>query len=467
MASVNIPIISEFDAKGTQKAIKEFQSLEGASAKASFAIKKAALPAAAAIAGLGVALVGATKAAMEDQAEQVQLALVLQNVTGATDEQVKATEDMISKMSLASGVADSELRPALAVLTRGTKDIAEANKALALAQDISASSGASLSQVSDALAMAYGGNMKALGALSPGIKAMIKDGASLDDVMNVLGGTFGGASDAAAATAEGGMKRLGIALAETKESIGAALIPIVEALMPHLIAFGAWAQDNTKVFLIVAGAIGGIAATILILNTAMKVYAAGQMIVNGVVAIFNALLLANPITLIILAIVAFIAILAALYFKFETVRKIVDTVFQAMLAGGKAVFDGLTTYFSAIFNIYKSLFNGIAKLWNNTVGKLSFEIPSWVPAIGGKGFSVPDIPYLADGGIVTGPTLAMIGERGPEAVIPLSGRGGGMGGNYTININGGLGSSSDIGTAVVNAIRAFNRTNGPANIQVA
>ena len=466
MASVNIPIISEFDAKGTQKAIKEFQSLEGASAKAQFAIKKAALPAAAAVAGLGLALVGATKAAMEDQAEQVQLALALQNVTGATDAQVKASEDMISKMSLASGVADSELRPALASLVRGTKDIEEANRALALAQDISAGSGKDLATVSDALAKAYGGNMKGLAALSPEIKAMIKDGASLEDVMNVLGGSFGGASEAAANTAEGGMKRLGIALAETKESIGAALIPVVEALLPHLIAFGAWAQEHTKVFLIVAGAIGGIAVTILTLNAAMKVYAAAQMIVNGVVAIFNALLLANPVTLVILAIVAFIAILAALYFKFETVRKIVDTVFDAMLAGGKAVFNGLTTYFTGVFNIYKALFNGIAKLWNNTIGKLAFEFPSWVPGLGGKGFDVPDIPYLAEGGIVTGPTLAMIGERGPEAVIPLSGRGGGMG-NYTINITGGLGSSAEIGTAVVNAIRAFNRQNGPANIAVA
>ena len=465
--AVILPIISEFDAKGTQRAIKEFQKLEGASAKAQFAIKKAALPAAAAVAGLGLALVGATKAAMEDQAEQVQLALALQNVTGATDAQVKASEDMISKMSLASGVADSELRPALASLVRGTKDIEEANRALALAQDISAGSGKDLATVSDALAKAYGGNMKGLAALSPEIKAMIKDGASLEDVMNVLGGSFGGASEAAANTAEGGMKRLGIALAETKESIGAALIPIVEALMPHLIAFGAWAQDNTKVFLIVAGAIGGIAATILILNTAMKVYAAGQMIVNGVVAIFNALLALNPIGLVILAIVAFIAILAALYFKFEVVRKIVDTVFDAMLAGGKAVFDGLTTYFTGVYNIFKMLFNGIAKMWNNTVGKLSFEFPSWVIGLGGKGFSVPNIPYLAEGGIVTGPTLAMIGERGPEAVIPLSGRNSGMGGNYTINITGGLSSSSDIGKAVVNAIRQFNLTNGPANIQVA
>jgi hypothetical protein len=465
--AVILPIITEFDAKGTQKAIKEFQKLEGASAKAQFAIKKAAVPAAAAIAGLGYALVGATKAAMEDQAEQVQLALALENVTGATDDQIKATEDMISKMSLASGVADSELRPAFASLVRGTKSIATATDALALAQDISAGSGKDLATVSDALAKAYGGNMKGLQALSPEIKAMIKDGASLEDVINVLGGSFGGASAAAAATAEGGMKRLGIALAETKESIGAALIPVVEALLPYLTAFGAWAQENTKVFLIIAGAIGGIAATILTLNAAMKVYAAAQMIVNGVVTVFNALLLANPLTLIALAIVAFIAVLAALYFKFESVRKVVDTVFQGMLKGGKAVFDGLTTYFTAIFNIYKSLFNGIAKLWNGTVGKLAFNIPSWVPVIGGKGFEVPEIPMLADGGIVTGPTLALIGERGPEAVVPLSGRGGGGMGNYTININGGLGSSAEIGTAVVNAIRAFNRQNGPANIAVA
>ena len=461
--AVILPIISEFNAKGTQKALKEFQSLEGASAKASFAMKKAALPAAAAIAGIGIALVGATKAAMEDQAEQVQLALALQNVTGATEAQVKASEDMISKMSLASGVADSELRPALASLVRGTKDIEEANRALALAQDISAGSGKDLATVSDALAKAYGGNMKALGALSPEIKMMIKDGASLEDVMNVLGGSFGGASDAAAATAEGGMKRLGIALAETKESIGAALLPVVEAIIPVLLKFAGWAQDNTKTLLIIAGAIAGVSAAVLLFNTAVGI----ATLVNTLFALSLTAAQLAMVGFITLGIALVIAALVALYFKFDIVRKIVDTVFDAMLAGGKAVFNGLTTYFTAIFNIYKSLFNGIAKLWNNTVGKLSFEIPSWVPVIGGKGFSVPDIPYLADGGIVTGPTLAMIGERGPEAVIPLSGRNSGMGGNYTINITGGLGSSSEIGTAVVNAIRAFNRQNGPANIQVA
>ena len=72
MASVLLPIVSEFDGKGIKKAIKQFQQLETAGEKAQFAIKKAAVPAAAALAGIGVALVGATKAAIEDEAEQAQ-----------------------------------------------------------------------------------------------------------------------------------------------------------------------------------------------------------------------------------------------------------------------------------------------------------------------------------------------------------------------------------------------------------
>ena len=76
-----------------------------------------------------------------------------------------------------------------------------------------------------------------------------------------------------------------------------------------------------------------------------------------------------------------------------------------------------------------------------------------------------DIPGFADGGIVTRPTLAMVGEKGPEAIVPL-GRGGGVGG-VTVNVTGGLSTSAEIGQAVVNAIRAYNRSAGPAQIQVA
>ena len=79
---------------------------------------------------------------------------------------------------------------------------------------------------------------------------------------------------------------------------------------------------------------------------------------------------------------------------------------------------------------------------------------------------IAGIPAMANGGIVTGPTLALIGEAGPEAVVPLS-QMGKMGGGVTVNVTGGLATGPEIGEAVVNAIRAYNRTSGPAAIAVA
>jgi len=446
MASINIPIISEFDTKGTQRAIKEFQSLEGASKKTQFAIKKAAVPAAAAIAGLAVVLGDATKAAMEDAQEQANLKLILQNTTGASDAQVKSLEDQISVMSRASGIADTEYRVALEKLTIGTKDADKAMADMNLVMDISQGLHTDSATVADALAKAYEGNFKALKTLSPEIKTMVDDGASLDEIMSALGGTFGGAVAANSETAAGKMAIFKNSIAETKEGIGAALLPVLEAVLPFLQKFADWAQENPDKFTMIAGTIGLIAAAIVITNIAMAL---------------------NPFAIIAIGVGLLVIALKLAYDKFEGFRKLVNIVFDALVAGGKAVFDGLTFYFTGLYTIFKTLFNGIAKLWNNTIGKLSFKFPSWVPGLGDKGFDVPNIPYLAEGGIVTGPTLAMIGERGPEAVIPLSGRNSGMGGNYTINITGGLSSSADIGKAVVNAIRQFNLTNGPANIQVA
>lgn len=461
--SIRIPIITDYDGKGLDKAVKEFESLKTNGEKAQFAIKKAAVPAALAVAGLGAALADATKGAMEDQAAQAELARTLTISTSATDAQVKATEDFISKMSLASGTADDELRPALASLARGTKDLAQAQEALGLAQDIATATGKPLGDVADALSKAYAGNYKGLKSLSPEMAGLIKDGADLNTIMDVLGGTFGGATATAAGTAEGQMKRFGIAISEAKENIGAALIPALEKMMPILLAFGKWAQEHTGAFLAIAGVIGGIAVAVLAVNAALKVYNAIQAVTNGLTALWNALLAANPITLIILGVVAFIAVLALLYTKFEAVRNIVDTVFSFIKTAVTTSIGFITSYVEAVLSVYKTIFNTIAKLWNNTIGKLSFHIPSWVPGIGGSGFDVPDIPMLANGGIVDSPTLALIGESGPEAVVPLNK---GMAGGITVNVNGGFSTSAEIGQAVVNALRAFNRQQGAASIAV-
>ena len=442
---LSIPIISEFDGKGIDRAVREFKQLETAGEKAQFAIKKAAVPAAAAITGIAVVLGDATKAAMEDAAEQDHLKLILQNTTGASDEQVTSFENQISAMSRASGIADTDYRKAFETLVIGSKDATTAMDDMTLVMDVAKGLQVDSATVADALSKAYEGNFKALKTLSPEIKTMVDDGASLDEIMAVLGGTFGGAVAANAETAAGKMAILKNSIGETKEGIGAALLPVLEAVLPYLQKFADWAQENPDKFTMIAGTIGLIAAAIVITNIAMAL---------------------NPFAIIAIGVGLLVIALKLAYDKFETFRKLVDIVFDALVTGGQAVFDGLTTIFSGLYTIFKTLFNGIAKLWNNTIGKLSFKIPNWVPGIGGSGFEVPNIPYLADGGIVTGPTVAMIGEAGPEAVIPLNQMNGRMGSNVTINISGGISTSAEIGRSVVDALTQYSQVYGPLNLAI-
>jgi hypothetical protein len=280
--AINIPIISSLDGSGFTKAIAQLKKLETNSERAGFIAGKAFLPAVAALGALTAAAGYSVKAAIEDSAAQAQLAKTLQNVVGATDAQISATEKSISAMAMATGVADDQLRPALASLVLGTQDLATANDALNLALDISAGTGADLTSVSDALSKAYGGNFKALRQLSPQLYAMIKDGASLDEVMAQLSRTFGGSAAVAANTAEGKFKRLGIALSETAEAIGMAILPAIEAVLPYLITFGNWAQDHVGTLLAVGTAIAAI-------STALIGFKAAQIIANAVTVVTTAL----------------------------------------------------------------------------------------------------------------------------------------------------------------------------------
>jgi uncharacterized membrane protein YjjP (DUF1212 family) len=437
--AINIPIISEFDGTGVKKAVKQFQQLETVGEKAQFAIKKAAIPAAAALGGLAVALGDATRAAMEDQQEQAALALTLQNVTGAGAAQTAQVEKQISAMSRASGVADTEYRKALEALVRGTKDVGIAMNDMNLVMDISTATGMDSASVADALAKAYQGNFKALRSLSPEMSTMIKEGASLNEVMDVLGGTFGGATATSAETAAGKMKILKNSIGETKESIGAALLPVLEAVLPVLNKFAAWAQDNPQAFLAIAAAIGLVAAAIVATNIAMAL---------------------NPFALIAAGVALLVAALVVAYNKFEWFK-----------TGVNAIINGILGAFESVVNGAIMMVNGIIRAYNaipiapdiNTIAHVN------LPRIGGdsatQAASRMNLPRMAEGGIVNSPTLALIGEAGPEAVVPLDRMN--TGGGVTINVTGGLATSAEIGESVVNALRAYSRSAGPLQLQVA
>ena len=458
--AINIPIISSLDTKGFDKAKREFQNLEGVGAKSAFALKKAALPAAAAVGALGIAAFDAAKGAMEDAAAQAQLTQTIKKNTTATDAQISANEKWISTQGKLLGVADDDLRPALAKLVTQTGSVTKAQELAALSMDIAAATGKPLAAVTDAVARAAGGNTKALAKLDPKLKGLIKDGLDAEGAMSVLADTFGGAATTKANTAQGQFQRLQLSLAETKETIGAALLPIIEKVLPVLTSFGNWASENTAVFLTVAGVIGGIAAAVLLVNGAMTAWTAITTAFTAVQAAFNAVMAMNPIVLIVVGIGLLIAALVIAYKKFEGFRNVVDSVFTFIKTAVSGGFDFFKGYIEFVLGIYKGIFNGVAKIWNNTIGKLSFKVPGWVPGFGGKGFDVPNIPMLAEGGIVTGPTLAMIGERGPEAVVPLDRYRGG-GGDIYVTVQGGDPN------AVVDALRRYQRQNGSIPIRVA
>jgi hypothetical protein len=193
----------------------------------------AAFLAAAAAAGAYAVKIGVdgVKAALADEQSQVKLASALENATGATKEQIAATESSIDKMARATGVADDQLRPALARLALSTNSTSKAQELLALALDISTQTGKPLEGVANALGKAYDGNTAALGKLGVGLSSAELKAMSFTDVQTRLSDLFGGAASKNAETYQGRMDRLKVAFDESVEAIGYKLLPILQDLI--------------------------------------------------------------------------------------------------------------------------------------------------------------------------------------------------------------------------------------------
>lgn len=196
----------------------------------------AALVAAAAAAGAYAVKIGidGVKAAIEDEKAQTQLALALQNAAGATDAAIASTEQWILQTSLATGVADDQLRPALQRLAISTGDVSKAQDLLKVALDVATATGKPLETVANALGKAYDGNTAALGKLGIGLSAAELKTMSFTQVQDKLSELFGGAAAANAETYSGRLARMQVAFNEAKETIGFALLPILEKLMKFI-----------------------------------------------------------------------------------------------------------------------------------------------------------------------------------------------------------------------------------------
>jgi len=214
--AILLPFVTTFDDKG----IRQGQSKMGGLAVASLA---SAVSVGKVVQELGKAV----KMAAEDQKQQDLLALAVRNNTSATDDQIVAMEKSIAKMEMQKAVADDELRPALGMLVRATGDLTQSQKLLNLALDISAGTGKDLQTITMALSKAQTGQIGALTRLGIPLDAAAVKSKDLGAIQRDLANRFNGASDAAANSAEGGMKKLQIAMDNMYEVVGYALLPTI------------------------------------------------------------------------------------------------------------------------------------------------------------------------------------------------------------------------------------------------
>lgn len=417
----------------------------GKKAGAAFAVAGAA-----ALAYAGVLLVDGVKSAIEDEAAQAKLATTLQNVTGATDATIAATETWISQQGLALGVTDDELRPALERLVRSTGDVEEAQKLASLAFDISAGTGKSLEAVSNALGKAVDGNTASLGKLGIGIDAADLKTMSFDEVTAALAETFGGQATEKAETFAGKMDRLKLAFSEGQETVGAF---VLDAITPLLTIFtekivpiiGTLSTDIGEKLQPVFETLGTFFKdTFLPGLTALWEY-----LNKYVVPIFKAALL---------------PVIESVQKVFKAIGGLItdNTGFFKLLGAGITAFlliaKPFATFLGTTFKIAWSgvalIIDGVSKAIQGVVAGINSAIDVVNLLI--KGYNIVNnlkpgskdlalIPKLATGGLTSENKPYIVGERGPELFVPSSNgriipnnKLGGGGGNIYINVSGAI-----------------------------
>ena len=148
-----------------------------------------------------------------------------------------------------------------------------------------------------------------------------------------------------------------------------------------------------------------------------------------------------------------------------------DDVWNGMLSIAQRVSGFITGIFDSIVGTVRTSINWVIDGINTMIrglNRLSFSVPDWVPGIGGEtiGFSLNELPHFADGGIVTEPTLAVVGEAGPEAIVPLSGsNAGGMGGVSITVENMNVRDDQDIKKIATELYTIIDRKNGARGIR--
>jgi hypothetical protein len=498
------------------------------------AAKGFAIAATAAVAVTG-ALFAAAKAAAEEDASIARLNAAISANTTITAAQTKEMDAAIeARQNLA--FSDDDLRDSLSRLVPRTKDVSKAVGLQAIAMDFARLRGIDLATASDLVGKVFGGNTSILSRYG----FAVEKGTTATEALAMIQKAAAGQAEAYGKTTQGALESIQISIDNTVEDIGRVVLPILaevlttfrDEIMPRIKEFGiafasafARAIDKLRPFIttmvtqvlpaviavggaiigtlvkaftevgkfigdntgLVLALVGAYTAFTIVVNLA----AAATRLASTVMGVFNAILLMNPIVLVIAAVVALVAAFIIAYNTIEPFKNLVDSLFKALQPLLKVVIDlalFIGTNIVRAFGFAVSVVSELAKvLWGDGKGPLAialgaigklFEIittpirffiglvqdalnvvqklinlANSLPIIGGflpkPTPQSKSKPGRALGGPVTGGQQYMVGERGPELFVPnQSGSivpNNGMGGQVNVTVQAGafLGSSDD------------------------
>jgi len=426
----------------------------------------------ASLAAIGVASIkfgiDSVKAYSDAEKSQAKLSDAFARMPKLAHGNIKELQDLNTALAQKTRFDDDASASAEALLATFNLNQQQISAAIPIIQDYAAKTGKDLPAATAAFGKGLMGSGRMMKELGIRFKDTGNTGKNFDQIMFGMTQRVGGFAEKEGKTAAGQAAILKNQFGELEEKVGGMLVPALMKLTGPLHSVLDFMDRNGKTILIVVGVIGTLIGVVWVINAAVKAYTAVQIALNIAMSL-------NPIGLIIIGVAALIAIIVLVATKtkfFQTIwshvwgfMKGVGAWFagpfagffvrtwNSITSGVSRVYHNVVDYFGKVLKFIggiKSKISSIASgMWNGLVssfkGAINLLIRGWnaldfgihvhLPSfLGGAGFDVddviPDIPYLAKGGIVRarpGGTLVVAGEGGrDEAVVPLP-RGGGLG----------------------------------------
>lgn len=385
-----VKLVFGVDSKEYEAGLRRVQGqVEQTRSKMQSFTRGAKVASAALLTGLAVAAKHAFEGLKTGEQVSAQTAAALKSTGKAANVSQKQIEAFALRLSQMSGVDDELIQKGQNLLLTFTniqnkagKGNAIFNQATKTMLDMSVALGQDTKSSAIQLGKALNNPLKGVSALQKvgvsftdaqkkQIKALVESGQTMKAqkiILAELNKEFGGSAKAAGGTMAGQIERAKQSFERASEAVLSALLPALVQLSTWLQQAGQWAENNQRTVKILVAVLGGLAASVWVINGAYKAYKATAAALKVVQLALNASFLANPIVLVIAAIVALGAAFVIAYKKSETFRNIVNGVFSAVTGAAKAVLSWFQGNWKTIAVLISGPFAPLVALATNAFG---------------------------------------------------------------------------------------------------